>query len=36
MTRQEHLKFCQVCTHQKKDLNKGIICGFTDAIADFG
>ena len=35
MTRQEHLKFCQVCTHQKKDLNKGIICGLTDAIADF-
>ena len=35
MTRQEHLKFCKVCTHQKKDLDKGIICGLTDKIADF-
>ncbi|MEX0287545.1 MAG: RDD family protein [Flavobacteriaceae bacterium] len=35
MTRQEHLKFCRRCTHQKKDLEKGILCGLTDKIADF-
>ncbi len=35
MTRQEHLKFCMVCNHQKKDLNLGLVCSFTGAIADF-
>lgn len=35
MTRQEHLKFCSVCTHQKFDPKQGIICGLSCAIADF-
>ncbi|WP_394751174.1 RDD family protein [Spongiimicrobium salis] len=35
MTRQQHLEFCKVCTHQKKDLEQGIVCGLTDRIADF-
>ncbi len=35
MTREEHLQFCKVCTHQKKDFNQGIICSFTGRIADF-
>ena len=35
MSRQEQLLFCKVCKHQKKDLNRGIICGLTGRIADF-
>lgn len=35
MTRQQHLQFCKICTHRKKDLNLGIICGLTDRIAVF-
>jgi len=35
MTREEHLTFCQICTNQKFDLSRGIVCGLTDAIADF-
>ncbi len=35
MTRQEHLKFCKVCTKQKFDAKKGIICGLTSEIANF-
>ena len=35
MTRQQHLQFCKVCTHRKKDLNLGIVCGLTDRIAVF-
>ena len=35
MTRQEHLKFCKICNHQKFDSQQGIICGLTNSIADF-
>ena len=35
MERSEHLKFCKVCTNQKFDANKGIVCGLTDDVADF-
>jgi hypothetical protein len=35
MKREEHLKFCEICTNKKFDLNKGIICGLTLKIADF-
>lgn len=35
MTRQEQLLFCKVCTHQKKDLQRGIVCGLTNELADF-
>ncbi len=35
MTREAHLKFCKICTHQKKDLARGIVCGLSDRIADF-
>ena len=35
MTRDEHLEWCKKCTNQKLDLQKGIVCGLTDEIADF-
>ncbi|QCW99178.1 RDD family protein [Aggregatimonas sangjinii] len=35
MTRKEQLQSCKICQHQKKDLNRGIICGLTDNLADF-
>lgn len=35
MTRSEHLTFCQICKHQKFNMNEGIICRLTDQIADF-
>ncbi len=35
MTRQERLKFCKACTHQKFDTQKGIICSLTNAPAEF-
>lgn len=35
MTREEHLRFCKICIHRKKDLNVGIVCGLTDRIAVF-
>ena len=35
MTREEHLKFCKICTNKRLDPNKGIVCKLTDAIADF-
>ncbi len=35
MTRQDHLKFCKVCTHQKKDLDLGIVCSYSGDIASF-
>lgn len=35
MTRQEHLRFCKVCIHQKKDLNAGIVCDLTGNLANF-
>ncbi len=35
MTREDHLKFCKICIHQKFDYNQGIICSLTQAPADF-
>lgn len=35
MTRSEQLAFCKVCENQKKDLERGIVCGLTNRIADF-
>jgi len=35
LTREEHLKFCKICTHQKFDSKQGIVCGLTNRIADF-
>lgn len=35
MTRTEQLASCKVCVNQKKDLQRGIVCGLTDQIADF-
>jgi uncharacterized RDD family membrane protein YckC len=35
MTRHEQLKFCRVCTHHEKDLNRGILCSLTGDIATF-
>ena len=35
MNRQEQLAFCKVCQHQKFDLQQGIICSLTNAVADF-
>lgn len=35
MTREQHLAFCKICVNRKNDLEKGILCGLTDKIADF-
>ena len=35
MTRLEQLKFCEVCQHRKMDMRQGLLCGLTDAKADF-
>ncbi|MDE5422813.1 rhomboid family intramembrane serine protease [Ancylomarina sp. DW003] len=35
MTREERMKFCSVCDHSKFDTKKGIVCGLTNAKADF-
>ncbi|GEQ86120.1 hypothetical protein ULMS_16280 [Patiriisocius marinistellae] len=35
MNRQEHLQFCNVCTHKKFDRYKGTVCNLTDERADF-
>ena len=35
MTRKEQIVFCKMCEHQKKDLDRGIICGLTNKLADF-
>lgn len=35
MTREEHLAFCKKCTHQKMDLQQGIVCALTQRQADF-
>ncbi|MCG8581219.1 MAG: RDD family protein [Bacteroidales bacterium] len=35
MDRQERLKFCKACTHQKFDTHKGIICSLTNNPAEF-
>lgn len=35
MDRNKQLKFCRVCKNKKFDVNSGIICGLTNATADF-
>jgi hypothetical protein len=35
MTREEQLKFCSVCKNRKMDMRQGMLCGLTDAKADF-
>ena len=35
MTREEQLKFCSVCNHRKMDMKHGMLCGLTNAKADF-
>lgn len=35
MKREEHLKFCKVCQHQKFDKNIGLVCGLTGEYAQF-
>lgn len=35
MTREEQLKFCSVCNHRKMDMKQGMLCGLTNAKADF-
>ncbi len=35
MTREAYLKICSVCTHHKKNLSLGIVCGLSGRIADF-
>lgn len=35
MTREEQLVFCKVCKNQKFDMNQGVLCGLTNAPADF-
>ena len=35
MTRDEQLKFCEICKNQKLVFGQGIICGLTDKPADF-
>lgn len=35
MTREEQLKFCQVCKHRQMDMHQGLLCGLTHAKADF-
>jgi len=35
MTRQEHLKFCKVCTNRDMDIKIGLICKLTGEIEAF-
>ncbi|MBK3517344.1 RDD family protein [Carboxylicivirga marina] len=35
MNRQERLRYCKACTHQKFDTHKGIICSLTNNPAEF-
>lgn len=35
MTREEQLKFCQVCKHRQMDMRQGLLCGLTHEKADF-
>jgi hypothetical protein len=35
MDRKEHLKICKRCANRKFDMNKGIVCGLTNEIANF-
>ena len=35
MTREEQLKFCSVCKNRKMDMQQGMLCGLTNARAEF-
>ncbi len=35
MTREAHLQYCKICTHQKKDFRMGLVCGLSGRIASF-
>ena len=35
MEREEHLKFCSVCTNRSFNPKVGVTCGLTEQIADF-
>lgn len=35
MTREEQLKFCSVCKNRKMDMQQGMLCGLTNAKAEF-
>ncbi len=35
METSERLEFCKVCTHRKMDMHQGLLCGLTNAKADF-
>ena len=35
MTREDHLEFCSICTKRKMNLKVGLVCSYTDKIADF-
>ena len=35
MTREERLKLCEICTHCKRDIDRGMVCGLTNEYADF-
>lgn len=35
MKREEHIKFCEICSNKKFDFKVGVICGLTMKVADF-
>lgn len=35
MTRDEHLKYCTICTKRKFDSKKGVVCSLTQEYANF-
>ena len=35
MTREQHLKFCEICVNRRLDLQRGLVCKLTDDLADF-
>lgn len=35
MTREERIKVCETCKHCQMDIERGILCGFTNEYADF-
>ncbi len=35
MTREERLEYCKICTNRKMTMKQGLVCGLTNALADF-
>lgn len=35
MNREYRLNFCKVCENRKMNMNRGLICGLTNELADF-